>query len=62
MLAAFSYSGVVLFNQYITAALRRAHYEILEDGSGFYGSIPGFEGIWPKLQRLRSFAMNYRAL
>ena len=26
--------------------MARANYEILEDGEGFYGSIPGFAGLW----------------
>ncbi len=26
--------------------MRKARYEILEDGEGFYGEIPGFEGVW----------------
>jgi len=30
---------------YFEAAMRRAKYEILEDGS-FYGEIPGFRGVY----------------
>jgi len=30
---------------YIQAALRQAHYEILEDGT-FYGEIQGFQGVY----------------
>jgi predicted RNase H-like HicB family nuclease len=55
MLAVFRYIGdigVVVFNQYITAALKRGHYEILEDNGGFYGSIPGFEGVWAQAATL----------
>lgn len=52
MLAAFVYSGIVVINQYISAAMRRAHYEILEDGAGFYGSIPGFPGLWAQASTL----------
>ena len=32
--------------QYMHEAMRRAEYEKLEDGSGFYAHIPGFEGLW----------------
>lgn len=41
-----------MINRYIAAALRRAHYEILEDGGGFYGSIPGFQGVWAQAATL----------
>jgi predicted RNase H-like HicB family nuclease len=30
---------------YIQAAMRRATYELLEDGT-FYGEIPSFQGVW----------------
>ena len=35
-----------MLTEYIRAAMRRAHYEILEDDGTFYGEIPGFDGIW----------------
>ncbi len=31
---------------YINAAMHRARYEILEGDEGFYGEIPGFQGVW----------------
>ena len=31
--------------KYLRAAMRGAMYELLEEG-GYYGSIPGFEGVW----------------
>lgn len=34
------------FLQYIDEAMRQAQYEPLEDDEGFYGHIPGFEGLW----------------
>jgi predicted RNase H-like HicB family nuclease len=37
--------GSVL-NDYIRAALKRAVYEELEDGEGWYASIPVFPGAW----------------
>jgi predicted RNase H-like HicB family nuclease len=36
----------VTYLQYLKEAMRRALYERLEDGSGYYGRIPGFEGLW----------------
>lgn len=34
--------------------LARARYELLENGEGFYGSIPGFEGVWANAQTLEA--------
>lgn len=36
----------VVINQYITVALQRAHYELLENDEGFYGSILELPGVW----------------
>ena len=35
-----------MLTDYIRAAMRRAHYEILEDEGTFYGEMPGFDGVW----------------
>ena len=34
-----------MVSKYLRAAMRGAKYELLEEG-GYYGSIPGFEGVW----------------
>ncbi|MDZ7288457.1 MAG: type II toxin-antitoxin system HicB family antitoxin [candidate division KSB1 bacterium] len=34
-----------MLTDYIRAAMRKAVYEILSDGS-FYGEIPGFQGVY----------------
>jgi predicted RNase H-like HicB family nuclease len=34
-----------MLTEYISAALRRALYKVIEDGSWF-AEIPGFEGVW----------------
>jgi predicted RNase H-like HicB family nuclease len=34
-----------MLTRYIQAAIRQAHYEMLDDKT-FYGSITGFEGVW----------------
>jgi predicted RNase H-like HicB family nuclease len=48
----FVYSKSVVINQYIAVALRRAHYELLENGEGFYGSIPELMGVWAQASTL----------
>ncbi|MBI4904816.1 MAG: type II toxin-antitoxin system HicB family antitoxin [Acidobacteria bacterium] len=45
-----------MINKYITAAMREAHYELLENGEAFYASIPGMAGLWaqgPTLEQCR---------
>ena len=49
---AFVYSKCVVINRYITVALRRAHYELLENSEGFYGSIPDLAGVWAQAATL----------
>lgn len=39
--------------KYIEAALRQAHYELLEDG-GIYGSIPALRGVWANAPTLEA--------
>ena len=34
--------------QYIDVALELAVYEIIEDEGGYWGEIPGFQGVWGK--------------
>ncbi len=44
-----------MLTRYIQAAMKQAQYELLEDKT-FYGSIPGFEGVWanePTLEACR---------
>jgi predicted RNase H-like HicB family nuclease len=36
----------MMIAEYIQAAMRKAKYEILEENEGFYGEIPGFQGVW----------------
>ena len=31
---------------YLKAAMRQAHYEIIEDENPYYGSIPVCQGVW----------------
>ena len=41
-----------MITQYIQAAMRKAEYEILEGDEGFYGEIPGFQGVWASAKNL----------
>ncbi len=34
-----------MLTNYMHQVMRRAHFEIMETGR-FYGSIPGFQGVW----------------
>lgn len=43
-----------MLTQYIQAALRHAKYEILPDEQTFYGSIPGFQGVWANADTLEA--------
>lgn len=37
---------------YINAALRHAHYEILADDGSYYGDIPNFQGVYANADTL----------
>ena len=35
-----------MLTKYLSAAMHKARYEILEDDGTFYGEIPGFDGVY----------------
>jgi len=41
-----------MLTQYIQAAMRQAKYKILDDDEGFFGEIPGFQGVWANAETL----------
>ena len=46
-----------MIREYISAAMSKAHYEILADDCSYYGDIPGFEGVYanaPTLEECRN--------
>jgi predicted RNase H-like HicB family nuclease len=43
-----------MLTAYINAALRRAHYEILPDDEGYFGSIEGLQGVWAQAESLEA--------
>jgi len=41
-----------MLTAYISAAMKLARYEILEDDGSFVGAIPGFQGVWANAKTL----------
>lgn len=41
-----------MLTAYLQAAMRKAKYEILDGADGFYGEIPGFQGVWANAKTL----------
>lgn len=35
-----------MISEYIKAAMKNAHYEIIEDEEQYYGEIPVLKGVW----------------
>jgi predicted RNase H-like HicB family nuclease len=35
-----------MLTEYLKAALQQATYKLLDDGEGYFGEIPGFQGLW----------------
>ena len=42
-----------MLTSYIQAAMRKARYDILEDGT-YYGEIPGFQGVFANAPTLEA--------
>lgn len=43
-----------MLTAYINAALRKAHYEILPEGEGYFGRIESLEGVWAQADTLEA--------
>jgi predicted RNase H-like HicB family nuclease len=43
-----------MLTAYINAAMRSAHYEILDGGEGYFGKIPGLQGVWANADTLEA--------
>jgi predicted RNase H-like HicB family nuclease len=39
---------------FLRAAMSSAHYELLDDVEGFYGDIPGFDGVFADARTLEA--------
>ena len=44
--------------EYLTAALERAHYELIEDDEPFYGEVPEILGVWATGKTLEECRRN----
>jgi predicted RNase H-like HicB family nuclease len=43
-----------MLRDYPDAAMRRARYETLSDDEGYYGEIPGLDGLWANAPTLEA--------
>jgi predicted RNase H-like HicB family nuclease len=43
-----------MLTAYIKAALRKARYEMLPDGEGYFGTIEGLQGVWAQAETLEA--------
>ena len=43
-----------MLTEYLRAAMAMAHYELLGNGEGFYGEIPGFQGVLAEAETLEA--------
>lgn len=43
-----------MITAYILGAMQLAYYEILPDDGTFFGSIPGFQGVWANAATLEA--------
>jgi predicted RNase H-like HicB family nuclease len=43
-----------MLSEYLAAALRKAHYEILSEDRTYYGEIPGFDGVYANAATLEA--------
>jgi hypothetical protein len=46
-----------MLTKYIEAAMRRAGYEKIEDGT-YFGTIPGFQGVWGNAKTVGNVVRN----
>ena len=43
-----------MLTAYIKAALQKAHYEVLQGGEGYFGTIEGLQGVWAQAGTLEA--------
>lgn len=47
-----------MIREYIEAAMKRAHYELIEDEEPFYGEVPELQGVWATGETLEECREN----
>ncbi len=47
-----------MIHEYIDMALRKAHYEIIDDEAPFYGEVPALQGVWATGKTLEECRKN----
>lgn len=47
-----------MIHEYIEAALRHAHYEIIKDEQPYYGEVPELPGVWATGESLEECRQN----
>lgn len=43
-----------MLTEFLRAALAKAHYELLDEGEGFYAEIPGLQGLYAQAETLEA--------
>ena len=43
-----------MLTAYINAAMRKAHYDLIEGGEGYIGKIPELQGVWANSDTLEA--------
>lgn len=49
-----------MITEYIEEALKRAHYEIIDDEEPFYGEIKELKGVWATAKTLEECRQNLK--
>jgi len=50
-----------MLTEYLEAAMARAEYEVLGGGAGYYGCVPGLDGLWGQAATLEACRVDLRA-
>ncbi len=51
-----------MLTAYIQTAMDKAHYELLPDGEGYFGSIEEMEGVWANADTLEACRAELQAV